>query len=415
MPRALLSALLVVVPTLTFGGCATDIADRVTRAAQRGAEDAASSEAYNRTRRAVSGAVECVAGDRDCSERAEREGRDVVLVDDQGRRLPDSRQPGAPSAGRSGAANANFDFTPGTRVLFADDFSRDNLGDFPRRLEFKNGSMEVVDLDGRRALRAKTKGAFDIVLPETLPDQFTVEFDYYGVEFVNDLYLAVVDAEGEMAGPNYVAVDAYSGVGVAAKRNSGASSSLQPDRRLDDQTLPIRVMVDGSYAKVFVGEERVANVPNADFGRTNRIRFVFDDVRKNPIYVSSLRVAAGGRDLYDQLRSDGALTLGGVEFETGSARLRGSSTATLAEVADMLRQHGDLRLRVEGHTDNTGSAAGNDRLSQQRAEAVRAFLVERGVSADRLVAVGLGAARPVADNGTEAGRQQNRRVVLTPM
>ena len=78
----------------------------------------------------------------------------------------------------------------------------------------------------------------------------------------------------------------------------------------------------------------------------------------------------------------------------------------------MLQEHGDFRLRVEGHTDDTGSAAGNERLSEQRALAVRAYLTERSVAAERPTTVGIGPAQPVTDNATAEGRQRNRRVVL---
>ena len=78
----------------------------------------------------------------------------------------------------------------------------------------------------------------------------------------------------------------------------------------------------------------------------------------------------------------------------------------------MLRQYQDLGLRIEGHTDNTGDDASNKTLSQSRAEAVRDYLVEQGIDASRLEAVGLGEEQPVADNNTEEGRAQNRRVEL---
>ena len=408
MPARLLRpALVLSLLALGLGGCASEIADRVKRSAQRGAEDAASREAYTRANRAVTGAIQCVAGDRACVESAEADGRDVVLVDEDGTPLPDSQQP----AGSVGATNANYDFTPGSRVLFADDFSRDNVGDFPRRLDFRSGTMEILDTGSGRILNVKTRGAFDVTLPETLPETFTLELDVQMNDFTNGFWIYPVDAEGERVGANYVQIDTYGGTGVGSFERGGIAA-VQSVREYDERTFTLRVMADGSYVKVFVDRERVANVPNADLGRASRLRFDFNDVRENPVYVGDLRVAAGGRDLYDQLTSEGSLTLGGVEFETGSAQLRGASAETLGRVAQMLREHGDLRLRVEGHTDDTGSAAGNERLSQQRAEAVRAFLVERGVDAGRLAAVGVGPSQPVASNATAEGRQRNRRVVL---
>ncbi len=100
-----------------------------------------------------------------------------------------------------------------------------------------------------------------------------------------------------------------------------------------------------------------------------------------------------------------------VFFETGSATIKEESLQLLDEVAEVLVDHPEItRVQVEGHTDNTGSAAYNTRLSQQRAEAVVAHLVEAGVAEDRLVAKGFGPDQPIADNGTEEGRAENRRV-----
>ena len=79
----------------------------------------------------------------------------------------------------------------------------------------------------------------------------------------------------------------------------------------------------------------------------------------------------------------------------------------------MLVQHPELRIRIEGHTDSEGEDAYNQQLSEQRATAVRSYLVEKyGVAAQRLETAGLGESKPVADNATPEGRQQNRRVEL---
>lgn len=100
-----------------------------------------------------------------------------------------------------------------------------------------------------------------------------------------------------------------------------------------------------------------------------------------------------------------------IEFETGSDRISSSKTALLDLTA---RAATDCpgRLRIEGHTDDTGSAAINDALSQRRAEAVRAALIQRGVSPSRLTAVGFGSTRPVGDNDTDEGRALNRRIEI---
>ena len=98
-----------------------------------------------------------------------------------------------------------------------------------------------------------------------------------------------------------------------------------------------------------------------------------------------------------------------VEFDTGKATLRSSSKAELDDLAEALKTAG-LAGEIAGYTDNTGNAQSNQELSQQRAEAVKAYLVERGVAADKLTAKGYGIENPIADNSTEQGRQRNRRV-----
>jgi outer membrane protein OmpA-like peptidoglycan-associated protein len=106
------------------------------------------------------------------------------------------------------------------------------------------------------------------------------------------------------------------------------------------------------------------------------------------------------------------VVLEGVNFEVGSAILTAAALRVLDRVAASLIASPDLRVRVSGHTDSTGPRAFNVRLSQERAESVMRYLIAQGVAADRLVAVGYGPDRPVADNSTAANRAMNRRVEL---
>jgi OOP family OmpA-OmpF porin len=109
----------------------------------------------------------------------------------------------------------------------------------------------------------------------------------------------------------------------------------------------------------------------------------------------------------------GSITLQGVNFETSSATLTADSRPVLDAVAADLKQYPRLRIEVQGHTDNVGADAYNLGLSQRRAAAVREYLLSQGIGADQLSAKGYGETQPVADNTTPAGRQQNRRVVLS--
>ena len=103
-----------------------------------------------------------------------------------------------------------------------------------------------------------------------------------------------------------------------------------------------------------------------------------------------------------------------IQFNVNSAVLVPISDMVLGEVATLLKENAHLQVvEIEGHTSSEGAAARNKELSQQRADAVKAWLTEHGVAADRLVAKGYGSEKPVADDKTEMGREQNRRVDFT--
>jgi outer membrane protein OmpA-like peptidoglycan-associated protein len=101
-----------------------------------------------------------------------------------------------------------------------------------------------------------------------------------------------------------------------------------------------------------------------------------------------------------------------VLFDTGRYTLRPAAREKLAKISGIVLAHPGLRLEVEGHTDSVGGDAYNQRLSEQRADTVRAYLVGQGINPDTVLARGFGKSMPVASNDTAAGRQQNRRVEL---
>lgn len=106
------------------------------------------------------------------------------------------------------------------------------------------------------------------------------------------------------------------------------------------------------------------------------------------------------------------VTLPGIFFDTGKSEVKSGSKNTLTRIAEQLKSDDTIRIAVEGHSDSVGSDESNQKLSEQRATAVRDALVQAGISADRVTAAGRGEANPIATNKTAAGRQQNRRVEL---
>jgi len=104
----------------------------------------------------------------------------------------------------------------------------------------------------------------------------------------------------------------------------------------------------------------------------------------------------------------------GIQFQTGSTKFTKKSYTTLNDIAKLMRKVKSANLEVQGHTDNTGSEATNQRLSQKRAQAVVDFLIKKGIDEDRLRAIGYGSEMSIADNTTKEGREANRRVELVP-
>ncbi len=113
-----------------------------------------------------------------------------------------------------------------------------------------------------------------------------------------------------------------------------------------------------------------------------------------------------------EISKTGRAEVYGVEFDTGNATLKPESEKVLANVLSLLQAQADWKLRIEGNTDSTGTKAGNQILSQQRANSVVKWLNQNGIALARLTAVGLGDSKPIADNGTVDGRARNRRVEL---
>ena len=106
------------------------------------------------------------------------------------------------------------------------------------------------------------------------------------------------------------------------------------------------------------------------------------------------------------------VTLGDVLFDSGQSSFRGSNAGNLGKLSTFLTEYRDRTVIIEGHTDSTGSEAANMSLSQRRADTVKTYLTEHGVSTARISAFGRGESMPVADNTSASGRQQNRRVEI---
>lgn len=319
---------------------------------------------------------------------------------------------GKPDAKPGEGAWVNYDFVPGSRALFVTDFAADKVGDFPRRLRFGDGNIELAEWKGARWLRATTRtSAFTIPLPEDLPERFTIEFDATPSYHNNWMVFRFADGAADDVRFRTIAGKGQAGVFGREHQSQGSTTGeVGPS-----EVFHGRIMADGEYVKVYMNDTRVANIPNAELGRSRLIKVSLEGTDESPVFISNIAVMAGGRDLYEALSEDGRVATQGILFDTNSDRIRPESTPTLKEIVAMLEEHPELRLTIEGHTDNVGAVAANQALSDKRAAAVKAYLVAAGVDATRLQSKGMGPAKPAAPNTTAEGRQQNRRVELVKM
>lgn len=117
--------------------------------------------------------------------------------------------------------------------------------------------------------------------------------------------------------------------------------------------------------------------------------------------------------LAEALNTTGSIAVHDILFDTGRATIKPESAATLGVIGDVLKSEPALKIEIQGHTDNVGAAAANLKLSQDRAAAVKAYIVRNhGIAAERMTTTGWGDTKPLGDNKTEEGRAQNRRVEL---
>ncbi len=308
-----------------------------------------------------------------------------------------------------------YDFVPGDKVIFYDDLAGEEVGEFPSRWRLDSGVFEIASRGGTRFTLCTDSGS---IRPRfsvgPLPAGYTIE-----VEFVVN--------PGEEVGGHWFYIKWYDAndaeIGSFGVKENIQTELLILDEPLADKNLPavlapgihsMRVMATATTMKCYVDNERVANVPSVegfvpvDIGVTMN---PYADEPGNPMLIGTFRYAEGGKPLRQQLDEAGRIVSHGVLFDAGSAKIKAESYKTLANISQLLTDDPSLRLSIEGHTDSDGSDESNLTLSQSRADAVRAYLVESSkIAGDRLEAKGLGESMPMDTNETPEGKANNRRV-----
>lgn len=316
-------------------------------------------------------------------------------------------EPSGAGGGSVSTVSTKFDFVPGDSVLFMDDFTQDELGEFPARWKLVSGTFEVAELDGERWLRCVSNdGHVRMKLPPSLPEFWTLEFDATRLDDAgNTLTVSGLTATG---GTAWETVYPYSARNVMFR-----SGQVFSDTPFEGGPVAGRhhlmIMARGSALKVYLDRERMASVPDV----TGQGAAAELDIRlwsTHKPMITNVRFAEGCKPAKDMLES-GRLVTYGIHFETASDVVKPESAPVLRQIAAHLKQHAEVKLRITGHTDNVGTATSNLELSKRRAASVARVLVEQfGIAADRLTTEGKGDTQAVSSNARPEGRAMNRRV-----
>lgn len=326
---------------------------------------------------------------------------------------------------------SKFDFIPGEKVIFFEDFSQDNVGDFPA-LWNTNETAEVVTTNLYPGKWVKFVGEHAIWTDQLLklPDNYTIEFDVipiegeeggmagYGFRLMKCINTGSYD-HGAVPGKAafYYYCEYFGRSGYRTYVNSDVDEGLDMSAYKDDeatyqkidQKYHISVWVQKSRVRLYVNEMKIFDLPRAfpaNSAAMDRIRF-----EEGAAMISNIRIAVGNPDMRNKLMTEGKLVTYGIYFDVNKDVVKPESYATMKEIAAILNEVPDVKVKITGHTDSDGADAANLDLSKRRAASVKNELVKSfGVKADRLETDGMGETQPVAPNDTPVNKALNRRV-----
>lgn len=326
---------------------------------------------------------------------------------------------------------SKYDFVPGDKVLAYEDFSQDAAGDFPGKWN-SNSSGEIVTASRLKGnwLMINKKGIFTPEFINSLPDNFTLEFDLVYFGSGPFLHLLLLSGDNEQNLLNYD-IGKHSGADVGIQpipRDKGGVATIYSynnGNKLVDNTIQfqnagntkIKVSVwrQKQRLRVYLDQNKIFDLPRAfPSGRIyNTVLFeTWSDFEGPDKYlIGNIKLAAGEPDTRNKLISEGKFSTTGILFDVNSINIRPESYGSLKDIADVLQDNASVHVKIIGHTDSDGDASLNLALSKKRAKAVKSFLAsEFKIDDSRMETDGKGSSDPVADNKTPEGKAQNRRV-----
>ncbi len=326
-------------------------------------------------------------------------------------------------------------FKRGSQIIFNDNFEKDAIGDFPAKWNTTKGG-EVKKLKGfeNKFLKITPGSVTNVELTKPLPENFTVEFDLLlpsehpyrrpGIGFGPK----PEEMDNLLSSPNSMTFDIMSAtMGNGYYELSYAVKELGYTKQKIAYTAPLNKVikmafeVNGKRIRLFVDGKKMVDLPT-QFKPEYRKALFFTSITSGwtetaeaYFYISNLVIAGTGGDERSQVLKDlmekGSFSTNAILFNSGSATIKSGSDSILADLAEALKINSDLKLKIVGHTDSDGSDDANLKLSKDRATSVRAALINKySIDASRLIADGKGENQPIAENTSNDGKAQNRRV-----
>ncbi|GAA4111566.1 hypothetical protein GCM10022393_09370 [Aquimarina addita] len=338
---------------------------------------------------------------------------------------------------------SKFDFVPGERIIAFEDFSQDAIGDLPARWN-SSGSAEVVTIknaEGRYIQVTTGKGSYVPEFITEFPDNFTLEFDmvfdfdvskyafkrYFSVVF-SDLANPAYELQNSTPGKNGFVFSVRGGIGGGGaadirKYSQDKQLNLFSDKKMGKLTkdnrgrgkvMHISIWKQNQRMRVYIDEEKVFDIPRA-FEKNVTLKNLkfFSEISPQDtfFYLGNMRYAIGEPDLRNKLISEGTLITYGITFDTGKATVKSTSYSTIKNIANILSENPAVNILITGHTDTDGDASSNQKLSEERAVAVKNIMVETfGINKSRIKTSGKGEESPVAVGNKPEAKAKNRRV-----
>lgn len=336
--------------------------------------------------------------------------------------------------------NSAKDFVPGTKVIATENFSQDAIGDFPVNW-YTDSSGEIVTFSdsGQKWLKLNNKGSYTPINFSKLPENCTFEVEIYTSEnfsfYSSALKIAFVESKKKTdytqwgdfkSGKEGVIVSLHpQGAGSRKIGESGFKVITNKTNLMDNTTDLASYNNDQNTAKVqfwrqknrlrmYVNGEKVWDLPNAfQEASYNSIVFYIHTYgnKEDKYYISNLRLAEAGADTRHKLIETGTFSTNEILFDSNKSSIKNSSAAVLTDLGNALKENPSVKVKITGHTDSDGKETDNEKLSLQRAESVKNYLITHfEIEKSRMTTEGKGENNPITHNDNEEGKKQNRRV-----